>query len=278
MAGADSIAIDPHKWFYTPLQAGCVLVRDMAHLRDTFSYHPPYYPEKDEAVDAPLMYHEYGPENSRGFRALKVWLAFRQVGRDGFVTMIRDDIAMARRLFDRVSDHPEFEGVTQDLSIATFRYVPSDVDASDPATSEYLNTLNARIHDQLQESGTTYLSNAVIDEAYLLRACVVNFRTSAEGIDRRLHRLPGLGLLGDIAAQMGRPAPLCADGLGGGPGGVLVPIGDQHRGAVFGEQPRRGLPDARAAPGDQCGREQHRHVAQCGAGRIALPADPRVAE
>ena len=183
LAEADSIAIDPHKWFYTPLQAGCVLVKDMAHLRDAFSYHPPYYPEKDEAVDAALMYHEYGPENSRGFRALKVWLGFRQVGRDGFVTMIRDDIAMARRLFDRVTDHPEFEGVTQDLSIATFRYVPPDVDASDPATREYLNTLNARILDRLQESGTAYLSNAVIDEVYLLRACVVNFRTSAGRID-----------------------------------------------------------------------------------------------
>jgi glutamate/tyrosine decarboxylase-like PLP-dependent enzyme len=97
--------------------------------------------------------------------------------------MIRDDIAMAGRLFDRITEHPEFEGATQDLSIATFRYVPSDIDASDPATREYLNTLNAGILDRLQESGTVYLSNAVIDEVYLLRACVVNFRTSAERVD-----------------------------------------------------------------------------------------------
>lgn len=193
LAEADSIAIDPHKWFYTPLQAGCVLVRDMAHLRDTFSYHPPYYPEKDEGVDAPLMYYEYGLENSRGFRALKVWLAFRQVGSDGFVIMIRDDIAMARRLFDRVTDHPEFEGVTQNLSITTFRYVPSDVDASDPATREYLNTLNASILDRLHESGTAYLSNAVIDEVYLLRACVVNFRTSAGSIDLLPEKIAEVG-------------------------------------------------------------------------------------
>lgn len=193
MAQADSIAIDPHKWFYAPLQVGCVLVKDMAHLRDTFSYHPPYYPFVDEAVDAPLMYYEYGLENSRAFRALKVWLAFRQVGRDGFVTMIRDDIAMAGRLFDRITEHPEFEGATQDLSIATFRYVPSDVDASDAATREYLNTLNAGIIDRLQESGTVYLSNAVIDEVYLLRACVVNFRTSPGGIDLLPEKIATVG-------------------------------------------------------------------------------------
>lgn len=194
MTEADSIAIDPHKWFYTPLQAGCVLVKDMAHLRDTFGYHPPYYPAKDEAVDGPLMYHEYGPENSRGFRALKVWLAFRQIGRDGFVTMIRDDIAMARRLFDQVTDHPEFEGVTKDLSIATFRYVPPDVDASAPAAREYLNALNTRLIDRLRESGTAYLSNSVIDEVYLLRACIVNFRTSIATVD----------LLPDNIAEIGR--------------------------------------------------------------------------
>jgi len=193
MAEADSIAIDPHKWFYAPLQAGCLLVKDMAHLRNTFSYHPTYFPFIDEAPDAPLMYYEYGPENSRGFRALKVWLAFRQVGRDGFVTMIRDDIAMARRLFDRVTEHPEFESATQDLSIATFRYVPADVDASDPETKEYLNTLNAAILDQLQESGTAYLSNAIIDDVYLLRACVVNFRTSAGGIDLLPEKIATVG-------------------------------------------------------------------------------------
>ncbi|HDH03612.1 MAG TPA: hypothetical protein ENH15_05145 [Actinobacteria bacterium] len=100
---------------------------------------------------------------------------------------------MARRLFDRITEHPEFEGATQDLSIATFRYVPSDVDVADPATRKYLNTLNASILDRLQASGTVYLSNAVIDEVYLLRACVVNFRTSAERIDVLPQRIATVG-------------------------------------------------------------------------------------
>jgi len=67
---ADSVVLDPHKWLYAPLEAGCVLVRAGQRLRDAFSYHPPYYHFGEEAVN--LV--DYGPQNSRGFRALKVWL------------------------------------------------------------------------------------------------------------------------------------------------------------------------------------------------------------
>ena len=71
---ADSVAVDPHKWLYAPLEAGCALVKDSQRLRDAFSYHPPYYHFGVEATN----YVDFGPQNSRGFRALKVWLAFRQ--------------------------------------------------------------------------------------------------------------------------------------------------------------------------------------------------------
>jgi aromatic-L-amino-acid decarboxylase len=76
---ADSVAVDPHKWLYAPLEAGCALVRTPELLRDAFSYHPPYY-NFDEDSTASINYYEYGPQNSRGFRALKVWLALRQAG------------------------------------------------------------------------------------------------------------------------------------------------------------------------------------------------------
>jgi glutamate/tyrosine decarboxylase-like PLP-dependent enzyme len=76
---ADSVAMDPHKWLYAPLEAGCVLVRDAERLRAAFAYHPPYYHFGEEATN----YVDVGPQNSRGFRALKVWLALRLVGREG---------------------------------------------------------------------------------------------------------------------------------------------------------------------------------------------------
>ena len=77
---ADSVAVDPHKWLYAPLEAGCALVRDPEALRAAFAYHPPYYHFEERATN----YVDYGPQNSRGFRALKVWLALRQVGAAGY--------------------------------------------------------------------------------------------------------------------------------------------------------------------------------------------------
>ena len=84
MGEADSIAVDPHKWLYAPLEAGCALVRDPARLRGAFAYTPAYYHFDSGDAAPPPNYYEYGPQNSRGFRALKVWLALQQVGRRGY--------------------------------------------------------------------------------------------------------------------------------------------------------------------------------------------------
>jgi aromatic-L-amino-acid/L-tryptophan decarboxylase len=178
---ADSVAVDPHKWMYAPLEAGCVLVREPERLRNAFAYHPPYY----HFAQAETNYAEYGPQNSRGFRALKVWLALQQAGRIGYVQMIGDDIALSRRLFDRVSAHPALEAATQQLSIATFRYVPEDLRGSvgDEGTEKYLDELNRTLLDRLQGAGDAFVSNAVIGGRYLLRACIVNFHTRAADVD-----------------------------------------------------------------------------------------------
>ena len=180
---ADSVAVDPHKWLYAPLEAGCVLVRDPEALRAAFSYHPAYYHFDESAPgEEPFTnYYEYGLQNSRGFRALKVWLALQQVGRAGYVQMIGDDVALARALYDRVAAHPAFEAGTLNLSIATFRYAPPDLDTT--AAGDYLNTLNETLLTRLQNGGEVFISNAVIDGRYFLRACIVNFRTSLADIE-----------------------------------------------------------------------------------------------
>jgi len=182
---ADSIAFDPHKWLYAPLEAGCALVRDKKALHDTFVFHPPYYPDAEPAEDAPVFFHEYGPQNSRGFRALKVWLALRQVGRAGVERMIRDDIALARRLHASAERHPELEAATCDLSIATFRYVPPGLAGrtGDSEVATYLDELNQTVMERLWAGGEAFVSNAVVGGRYLLRACIVNFRTSESDVD-----------------------------------------------------------------------------------------------
>jgi aromatic-L-amino-acid decarboxylase len=189
---ADSIAIDPHKWLYAPVEAGCTLVRDPAALRDAFAYHPAYYSFGVEATN----YLDRGPQNSRGFKALKVWLALRQVGRRGYRAMIAEDCALSRRLHRNVQEHPELEAFTQDLSINTFRYVPPDLwdRRAESETAARLDELNEAILGRLEGGGEAFVSVARIRGAYLLRACIVNFHTSAEDVDA----------LPEIVARVGR--------------------------------------------------------------------------
>jgi len=180
LSQADSVAVDPHKWLYAPLEAGCVLVRDRERHRAAYSYHPPYY-QFDQNVTNLV---DYGPQNSRGFRALKVWMGLRQVGRRGYARMIADDIALARALYDRLADDPRFEACTHSLSLTTFRYVPEALRdrIGDPTAETYLNELNQALQARLEASGELFVSNAVIEGRYVLRACIVNFRTSARDI------------------------------------------------------------------------------------------------
>jgi len=175
-AQADSIAVDPHKWLYAPLEAGCALVKNAEKLRYAFSYHPPYYHFGQEA----LNFVDYGMQNSRGFRALKVWLALKQVGRSGYEQMIAEDIRLAKLMFDLFDAHDEFEAVTYSLSIATFRYIPTDLRAKlgETETERYLNELNEQLLFKLEKSGEAYVSNAIVDGRFLMRGCIVNFRTS----------------------------------------------------------------------------------------------------
>ena len=181
---ADSVAVDPHKWLYAPLEAGCTLVRDSKALADAFSFHPEYYHFSDsDGGENPTNFYELGLQNSRGFRALKVWLGLRQAGRDGYVQMIRDDIALTETMYRAVQAHPELEAFTLGLSIATFRYVPADLTLSGPEREQYLNDLNSALVTRLQANGEFFVSNAVINGAYVLRACIVNFRTGQADVE-----------------------------------------------------------------------------------------------
>jgi glutamate/tyrosine decarboxylase-like PLP-dependent enzyme len=196
MAAADSVAVDPHKWLYAPLEAGCALVRDPAALRDAFSYTPPYYRAGEVAGEEVLEYRDYGPQNSRGFRALKVWLGLRQAGREGCVRSIQEDIALAERLLLGVRAHPELEAVGRKLSVTTFRFAPRELRGGTEAAEDYLNRLNAEIVARLQDGGEVFVSQAVVAGATCLRSCVVNFRTSAADIDA----------IPEIVARAGRRA------------------------------------------------------------------------
>jgi len=193
LALADSVALDPHKWLYSPLEAACVLTRDPRALPSALSFRPSYY-RFDEAQQAGIDYYEYGMQNSRAFRALKVWLSLSQAGRDGYIESLREDIAIARHLYETAKAHPAIEAKTSSLSIATFRYAPRDLDDRSADVRAYLNDLNEKILGEIQKSGEVFLSNAVIDGDYYLRACCVNFRTTRADVE----------IIPDLVAEIGR--------------------------------------------------------------------------
>ena len=178
LALADSLAVDPHKWLYAPLEVGCVLVREPARLPEAFSYTPSYYRFDTEGEEPPINYYELGPQNSRGFRALKVWLGLRQAGREGYVRMIADDCRLAAVLHRAATEHPEIEVLTLGLSIATFRYVPVDLDPGTQEAEAYLDQLNEALLARLKTGGELFVTNAVLEGKFVLRACIVNFRTT----------------------------------------------------------------------------------------------------
>ena len=196
LASADSVAIDPHKWLYAPLEAGCTLVREPRHLADAFSFRPEYYHFENADGEERVNFYELGFQNSRGFRALKVWLGLRQSGREGLARSIADDCALARALFDAVERAEELEAKSCSLSITTFRCVPKDLRRPDRSESEnsYLNDLNAEVLNRLQAGGEAFVSNAVVDGEFLLRACIVNFRTTSGDVEA----------LASIVARLGR--------------------------------------------------------------------------
>ena len=194
----DSIALDPHKWLYNPLEVDCTLIKDPKHITDTYSSHPEYYNFSNSEESQSQNYYEYGLQNSRGFRALKVWLTLQQVGRSAYIKMIGEDIKLSKLLYELANIHKELEAITHSLSITTLRYIPLDYEQNKKSDESYLNTLNETLLNTLQEGGEVFLSNAIVNEKYCLRACIVNFRTSRKDIEeiidivvkegRRIHK------------------------------------------------------------------------------------------
>lgn len=183
---ADSIALDPHKWLYSPLEAGCTLVKNPKHLIDTYSSHPEYYNFSLTEEGGSLNYFEYGLQNSRGFRALKVWLALQQIGMDGYVKLIKEDIALSEYFAKLTEQHAELETITQNLSITTMRYIPKNLNLLGEERDTYLNTLNETLVNTIQGGGQLFLSNAIVDEKYCLRICIVNFRTTKKDVEESI--------------------------------------------------------------------------------------------
>ncbi len=177
---ADSISLDPHKWLFLPLDCGCILYRDPATAVRAFSYHADYTRTVGFDDAEAFAFWDYGPELSRRFRALNVWLQIKAAGIDAIGAAIESNVECARYLEERIATSADFEMLCPvELSIFCFRYAP-------PGYGGDLNQLNAAILQHLQRSGRSYLSNASINGQFALRGCVLNWRTTTADIDRLL--------------------------------------------------------------------------------------------
>ncbi|HEV7682147.1 MAG TPA: aspartate aminotransferase family protein [Pyrinomonadaceae bacterium] len=194
LARADSISLDPHKWLYVPIDSGCLLFRDEARAMLAFSFDGADYIKVHEQNEAEAFaFWNYGPELSRRFRALKIWLTLRYYGVERIARAISEDNALAAYLGEQVEAATDFELLAAPkLSICCFRYVPATFQtrrqsSDDAGTSDaQLDQLNTDIMNAVQRGGRAYLSNATIHGKFALRACITNFRTTRADIDETL--------------------------------------------------------------------------------------------
>ena len=183
---ADSISLDPHKWLYVPLDCGCLLFRDETKARIAFGDEDAdYIKVLEQDADESFAFWNYGPELSRRFRALKIWLTLRYYGARRIAAAITEDNVLAGYLAELVEQAEDFELLAKpQLSICCFRYLPPRVNEQEKEAE--LNRLNEKIMYAVQRGGRAYLSSATIHDKFALRACITNFRTTRADIEETL--------------------------------------------------------------------------------------------
>lgn len=174
MDQADSLSLDPHKWLYQPLDCGCLLYRDPAIARKTFAYTGDYAQTLSVDPIEGFAYFEESIELSRRCRALKLWLSLRYHGLSAFRGAIARDLENARKLETAVRAEADLELLAPvELSAVCFRHrVQPD------ASEEERNPFNTELMKKVVRRGRVYISNAILDGKFCLRACMVNHRTT----------------------------------------------------------------------------------------------------
>ena len=176
---ADSLAFDFHKWMHVNYDAGCILMRDGDTHRRAFASRPDYLAANGTALSAGEPWPvDFGPELSRGFRALKVWAHLLEHGTDKIGQSIADNCALAALLGENVQTHPDLELLAPvSLNICCLRYAPQGL------TAAQLDDLNTAIVAHLQTAGIAAPSTTRINGALAIRVNITNHRTRAEDID-----------------------------------------------------------------------------------------------
>ena len=207
---ADSVTVDPHKWFYQAYDIGGLVVRNGALLERTFGgRRPEYYrggearvgqgvereaePDADDNHDVPgqLNFYKLGFEGTRRWRALKLWMSWKHVGTSGFARLIEANIDQAALLARRCRESDDLEALPAEpeLSVVCFRHLPSGRVAAGHLAASELDAHQDRLQAALEASGDGWLSTTRLRGATWLRAGIVNTQTTEDDVDRLLATL-----------------------------------------------------------------------------------------
>jgi aromatic-L-amino-acid decarboxylase len=183
---ADSLTIDPHKWFFQPYDIGALLVKREEDLRNTFHREPEYY-RVWEPEDRPLHWYQYSLEGTRRFRALKLWLSWKHLGTQGFAHLVEHNDDLAAHLAERLA-HEGFEVVEPELSVVCFRHVPAALAGADPTV---IDSYQKGLQRALEVSGAGWVSTTTLRDRTFLRAGIVNYLSNDDDADRVVDVLLG---------------------------------------------------------------------------------------
>jgi glutamate/tyrosine decarboxylase-like PLP-dependent enzyme len=174
---ADSVTIDPHKWFYAPLDAGAILVKDERRLTASFGMKPAYLTDESDRENERYQYYVHGFEQSRRFRSLKVWMSFKRYGTRQIGEWVDGNVGHARTLYDLVGHDPDFEAATEPLmSAICIRYKGAGLSAEDA------KRLHAEVVSRIERAGRFWISTTELKGYTWFRINPVNFRTRTEHI------------------------------------------------------------------------------------------------
>ena len=194
---ADTLAFDFHKWTQVPYDAGFLLVRDNTLHQQAFASAPNYLAREDRGLSAGSPWPcDLGPELSRSFRALKVWMTFKVYGAEALGSVIQNTCGLAQALAARIRETPELELLAPvELNIVCFRYRFAETDMSnDPSQTEAnANRLNRELVLHLQEAGRVVPSTTMLQGRLAIRAAIVNHRTTPADIDALVHGVLAYG-------------------------------------------------------------------------------------
>ncbi len=187
---ADSVTLDPHKWLFQPFEIGCILLRDARLLKKTFHTMAEYLEDTRRAEEQEINYYDYGPQLTRGFRALKLWLSLKTFGAAAFRRAIEHGFELAE-FAEGILRQSNRSGCWQIVSpatmgIITFRFVPPN------ATESEINEIHRRMVEAMVEDGFVFANSTALRGQTVMRLCTINPRTTQADIQATIQKLEQL--------------------------------------------------------------------------------------